>query len=237
MNRVFICVTVVLLGCVFAFAQANQAPAAGGATQQTAPLGPPQPAHDFGFAQRHPRYTIRSGDVFEVMFEFTPDFNQTVTVQPDGYVSLRNIGDVYVAGQTIPDLTNSLRNSYSKILNAPMVSVVLKDFEKPYFIADGQVGHPGKYDLRGDTTVVQAVAMAGGFLPSAKHSTVVLFRRVSDDLVQSKLIDVKKMQRDHNLSEDVHLQPGDMVFVPKNRLSKIQPFIPTSSFNMVPYRF
>jgi protein involved in polysaccharide export with SLBB domain len=54
---------------------------------------------------------------------------------------------------------------------------VLKDFEKPYFVAGGRVARPGKYDLRGDTTVSQGIALAGGFLDSAKHSQVVLFRR------------------------------------------------------------
>lgn len=189
------------------------------------------------FSERHPRYVLERGDIFDIAFEYTPEYNQTVTVQPDGYVSLRNVGDLFVAGLNIPEVNARLVEVYSKILNKPVISIVLKDFEKPYFIADGQVGHPGKYELRGDTTVVQAIAMAGGFLTSAKHSNVVLFRRVSDEWVESKLLDVKKMQNSKNLAEDVHLRPGDMVFVPKNKISKIQPYLPTTSINMIPWRF
>jgi polysaccharide export outer membrane protein len=59
--------------------------------------------------------------------------------------------------------------------------VVLKDFEKPYFIADGQVARPGKYDLRGDTTLTEAINMAGSFTENAKHSRIVLFRKVDDN--------------------------------------------------------
>jgi polysaccharide export outer membrane protein len=154
-------------------------------------------------------------------------------VQPDGYITLRGAGDIQVAGQTVPELTETLRLAYGKILHDPLISVVLKDFEKPYFIADGQVGRPGKYELRGDTTLTQAIAMAGGFQDSAKHSQVLLFRRVNNDWVSAKIINVKEMEKEGNLHEDPYLHPGDMVFVPKNRLSKIKPFLPSSGMGTV----
>ncbi|MGC2098411.1 MAG: polysaccharide biosynthesis/export family protein, partial [Candidatus Sulfotelmatobacter sp.] len=115
------------------------------------------------FQQRYPRYKLEFGDQFDVSFELSPEFNQNVTVQPDGYITLRGAGDVHVAGQTVPQLTETLKQAYSKILKDPVISVVLKDFEKPYFIADGQVGKPGKYELRGETTLTQGIAIAGGF--------------------------------------------------------------------------
>jgi len=184
---------------------------------------------DKGFSQRHTRYKLQSGDVFDIAFELNPEFNQTASVQPDGYITLRGIGDIQVKGMTVPELTETLRGAYGKILNDPLISVVLKDFEKPYFVANGQVGHPGKYDLRGDTTVVQAVAMAGGFLDSAKDSQVLLFRKASDGWYSAKIINVKKMEKAGDLREDPQLQPGDMLFVPKNRFSKIKPLLPISS--------
>jgi polysaccharide export outer membrane protein len=185
------------------------------------------------FQQRYPRYKLELGDQFDVSFELSPEFNQTVTVQPDGFIALRGIGDVYVADQTIPELTQTLKHAYSKILKNPLISVVLKYFEKPYFIADGQVGKPGKYDLRGDTTLTQAIAMAGGFRDSAKHSQVLLFRRVDQNWLSAKIVNVKKMEKDGDLKEDPYLHPGDMLFVPKNRLSKIMPFLPRSSMGGV----
>ena len=184
---------------------------------------------EHSFQQRYPRYKLEFGDQFDVSFELSPEFNQAVTVQPDGYITLRGAGDVHVAGQTVPELTETLRRAYGKILNDPLISVVLKDFEKPYFIADGQVGKPGKYELRGDTTLTQAIAIAGGFQESAKHSQVLLFRRVDSEWVSAKIINVKQMEKQGNLHEDPYLHPGDMLFVPKNRFSKIRPFLPTSS--------
>ena len=188
---------------------------------------------EHSFQQRYPRYKLEFGDQFDVSFELSPEFNQTVTVQPDGYITLRGAGDVHVAGQTVPELTETLRRAYGKILNDPLISVILKDFEKPYFIADGQIGKPGKYELRGDTTLTQAIAIAGGFQDSAKHSQVLLFRRVNSDWVSAKIINVKEMEKKGNLHEDPYLHPGDMVFVPKNRISKIRPFLPSSSMGTV----
>jgi polysaccharide export outer membrane protein len=182
------------------------------------------------FQQRSPRYHIEAGDSFDLTFELSPEFNQTaVAVQPDGFVTLRGVGDLKVAGQTVPELTLTLRTAYSKILNDPLISVVLKEFEKPYFVADGQVAKPGKYDMHGQTTLTQAIAIAGGFQASAKHSQVLLFRRVDDQWTEAKLINVKKMQKNGNLSEDPFLHPGDMLFVPKSTMSKIDRFIPNLS--------
>jgi len=187
-------------------------------------------ANDPQFHTRDSRYKIEPGDTFDITFDLSPEFNQSgVAVQPDGFVTLHGVGDIKVQGQTVPQLTETLRKTYSKILNDPVISVVLKDFQKPYFIADGQVARPGKYELRGDTTLTEAIAMAGGFLETAKHSQVVLYRRVDDNWTSAQLINVKKMEADRSLREDPFLHPGDMLFVPKNTLSKVKPFIPTAN--------
>jgi polysaccharide biosynthesis/export protein len=182
-----------------------------------------------GFSERHPRYKIAAGDAFDVSFELNPEFNQTVTVQPDGFVTLRGVGDVQVQGQTVPELTETIRGAYGKILNDPMVSIVLKDFQKPYFIADGQIGKPGKYELRGETTLTEAIAIAGGFTDASKHSQVVLFRKASNGWYTGDVFNVKKMERSRDLHEDPELQPGDMLFVPKSNYGKIRLFLPGSS--------
>jgi len=178
------------------------------------------------FQTRFPRYELLPGDQFDVSFELSPEFNQTVSVQPDGFVTLRSVGDVHVAGQTIPQVTETLRKAYGAILNDPPIVVILKDFEKPYFVANGQVSHPGKYELRGDVTLTEAIALAGGFTDTSKHSQVLLFRRVSDQWVEAKVFNVKQMLKNGDLHEDPHVRPGDMLYVPKNTISKIQRYLP-----------
>ena len=139
------------------------------------------------------------------------------------------VGDLRVEGQTVPDVTESIRAAYSKTLHNPILTVRLTEFEKPYFIAGGEVGHPGKFELRGDTTLTEAVAIAGGFTESSKHSQVWLFRRVSNDWVETRQFDLKKMLNSGNLGEDAHLRPGDMFYVPKNTYSKVKRFIPVAT--------
>jgi len=179
--------------------------------------------------RRNPRYQLCNDDVLQLTFVLTPEFSQTVTVQPDGFITLLGVGDLHVEGQTIPEVTQSIQAAYEKKLHNPMLTVRLLDFEKPYFIAGGQVGHPGKFELRGDTTLLQAVAIAGGFTEASKHSQVWLFRRVSNDWVETKQFDLKKMLKSGDLSEDAHLRPGDMLYVPQNSLSKIKRFIPVAT--------
>src|ERR1017187_7125308 len=186
-----------------------------------------------GLHQRNPRYVVRKGDSFDLDFALSPEFNQTVAVQPDGYVTLKGVGSIFVEGQTVPELTETVKAAYAKTLHDPVIAIALKDFEKPYFIASGQVAKPGKYDLRSDLTVTEAVAIAGGFNDKAKHSQVVLFRPVpGSGGYEAKLIDVKKLLATRNLSEDPQIRPGDMIYVPQSAFSRIRPFLPTSSMGM-----
>ena len=224
MKRMLVLVSILLLAsATLSWGQKVPQPMAVSATTGSADI-----KSDAQFQTRNPRYSIRSADTFEVNFELSPEFNQSVTVQPDGFITLKGVGDIYVAGQTVPELTQTLRKAYDKILNDPLISVVLKDFERPYFTASGQLNHPGKYELRGNITLTEAIAMAGGFNETAKHSQVLLFRRVNDQWLEAKIFNVKQMMRQGKLGEDPTLRPGDQLFVPKNMLSKIKPFIPSS---------
>jgi polysaccharide export outer membrane protein len=181
--------------------------------------------HVPGLAKRYPRYQVRAADVIDVVFSPASEFNQTIGVQPDGYVSLREVGDLYVLGKTLPELEKMLADAYGKILHDPKISLTLKDYEKPRYTVGGQVGRPGKYDLRADTTVGEAVAIAGGLTDKAKQKQVVLFRRVSDEWVEVKQFDIKALYSG-KIQEDIHLRAGDMVFVPQSRMSKLKPFLP-----------
>lgn len=189
--------------------------------------------------ERHPLYRLSKSDSVDVNFTFSPDFNQTVTVQPDGFVALKGAGTLWVEGFTVPQMQLAVSNAYRSFLHDPEVTISLKDFDKPYFLASGEVGRPGKYELRGDLTVGEAVAIAGGFTQQARHSQVVVFRRMSPDVAESHVIDVKRMLDSRDVREDMHLQPGDFIFVPQSRISKIRKFVPTNSMSwyMNPLQF
>lgn len=182
--------------------------------------------------ERRPLYRLRFSDVVEITFTVAPEFNQTLTVQPDGCVMLKDAGLIAAEGLNLQEFSQAVQKAYTGYLHDPQVAVALKDFERPYFIVGGDVGKPGKYELRGDTTVLEAVEIAGGLTQQAKHSQVVLFRRVHDELVEARLLNLKKMLRESRVKEDAHLQPGDMVFVPQNTISKIAHFLTKPSVSM-----
>ena len=181
---------------------------------------------------RRPLYRLRPSDVAEVTFTISPEFNQTLMVQPDGYVSVKDAGMLYVQGLTMAEFSDAIRRAYRGYLHDPVVAVALKEFEHPYFTVGGEVGRPGKYELRTDTTVAEAVEIAGGLTSQAKHSQVVLFRRVDDDLVETRVLNLKMMLKTNRLREDAHLRPGDLVFVPRNAISKIARFLTKPSMSM-----
>jgi polysaccharide export outer membrane protein len=181
---------------------------------------------------RRPLYRLCKSDVVTISFTFSPEFDQTVSVQPDGYIVLKGVKQLPAEGLTVLELQAAIGGAYTGILHDPEVTIVLKDFDKPYFIVGGEVNHPAKYELRSDTRVTEAVAIAGGMTTRAKHSQVVLFRRVSDDLVESRLLDVKAMMKSRTLAEDIHLRTGDFLFVPQNLISKIKPYLPMSSVSL-----
>jgi|SRR5579863_264395 len=213
----------------------SQDPTAQTSTTKQGPVSatngaPDQTADRPQLHQRNPRYHIESGDILELSFRYTPEFDQEVTVQPDGFVQLKGIqNDVHIQGMTVPEVIESLKKAYISVLHDPVISVVLRDFEKPYFIAGGQVGKPGKYDLRGNTSATQAIAIAGGFSEFSKNTQVLLFRHYSDDLVEVKVLNLNKVLKDKKYAEDMQLQPGDMLFVPKTFMAKIDRFLPRTS--------
>lgn len=189
--------------------------------------------------ERHPLYRLSKLDVVEVTFTFSPDFNQTLTVQTDGFVALKGAGTLLVEGLTVPQMQQAVADAYRGFLREPEVTVTLKDFDKPYFLASGEVARPGKYELRGDLTVNEALAIAGGFTQQARHSQVVVFRRISAYVAESHVIDIKKMLDSRDIREDLHLQPGDFIFVPQSRVSKVRKYVPTNSMSwyMNPLQF
>jgi polysaccharide biosynthesis/export protein len=204
------------------------AAASGAATEPDKAGGTGDPALG---GERHPLYRLTRSDTVDVNFTFSPEYNQTLTVQPDGFMFLRDAGPLYAEGLTLSQLHDAVIRAYAGTLHEPQVTTTLKDFEKPFFLASGEVLRPGKYDLRGDLTVSEAVAIAGGLTKQARHSQVVLFRRISPEMAEAHLIDLKKMLDTRNLSEDWHLRPGDFVFVPQSRISKLRRFVPANSMS------
>jgi polysaccharide export outer membrane protein len=182
--------------------------------------------------ERHPLYRLNRSDVVALSFTLAPEFDQALRIQPDGYVLLKDADPVFAKGLTLGEFRLAVQKAYTGYLHDPQVTVVLQDFERPFFVAGGEVGHPGKYELRTETSILEAVQIAGGFTHEAKHSQVVLFRHVNDDLTEARVFNLKEMMKEKRLVEVPNLRPGDMVFVPQNYISKVDRFLTRPALSM-----
>ena len=177
--------------------------------------------------QRYPRYIIQRQDVLKLSFPLSPEMNQTVTVQPDGYISLQNAGGLHAQGLTVPELVDALKKAYAGVLHDPIVDVDLDDFQKPFFTASGQVGKPGKYELRSDITIAEALAIAGGMTPEAK-TQIFLFHKTSNGWVETRKVNMKDILKGKNVNEDASIKPGDMIYVPEKFIANFKKYVPYS---------
>jgi polysaccharide biosynthesis/export protein len=171
------------------------------------------------------RYKLTAGDVLDIQFRYTPEFNQTLTVQPDGFISLQIGGDVKVSGRTLQEVRNLILTKARLRLESPEVLVILKEFQKPYVVVAGEVNQPGKIELREKLTALQAVLLAGGMKETAKSSQVLVFKRLNGDTAEVKVLNFKTLKRTTDLENDLVLQSGDMILVPRNRISKIERYV------------
>jgi polysaccharide export outer membrane protein len=184
------------------------------------------------FAERNPRYRIATSDVLELNFRFTPEFNQTVTVQPDGFITLQSAGELKIAGLTLAEARTAITGQYASILHEPELTILLKEFQKPQFLVGGEVVKPGQYELRGATTLSDAITIAGGFSVNARQQQVLLFRRVGGDVVEVRKIDLKAAIEKGRLEEDIRLQSGDSIYVTRSFTGKLERFMNVTKLGM-----
>jgi polysaccharide export outer membrane protein len=221
-------VSILLVASTVTVSMAAQELAHFGSPQAAAPTPASAPSTSTpALQQRYPRYTIQREDVLLLSFPLSPELNQTITVQPDGFVNLQSAGSLHVQGLTVPEMAAAVKQAYAGVLHDPIINVDLQDFQKPFFTVSGQVGKPGQYELRSDITVSEAIAVAGGLQSTAK-TQVFLFHKTSDEWFQVEKLNLKDVLNGKKINEDAVLKPGDMVFVPENSITKFRRYVPYS---------
>jgi polysaccharide biosynthesis/export protein len=186
-------------------------------------------APTLGVYGREDRYALNPGDVLDVQYRYTPEFNQTITVQPDGFISLQIGGDLKIAGRTLDQVRALILAKARERLASPELIVILKEFQRPFVVVAGEVVQPGKFELREKLTAIQAVLMAGGFKDSAKSSQIIVFRKLNSETAEVKILNFRTLKRTSDLENDLTLQSGDMILIPRNRLSKFERYVRIAS--------
>ena len=182
-------------------------------------------AHAAVFANpQEPRpYHIHPGDELDIKFFFNPELNETVFVRPDGKISLQLVGEVQAAGVKPSELDATLTRLYARELRQPVVVVIVRSFTGEKVYVGGEVGRPGLIDLTPGMTSLQAVINAGGLLESGKLDSVLLIRKGPQDAPVPIRLDLAQVM--DGVDGDIHLQPSDIVYVPKTWIASANKFI------------
>ena len=168
----------------------------------------------------------------QLEYRLTPDLNQTVTVQPDGYVDLNVAGEVQIAGLTVTQAHDLIISKELERLNQPELNLILEEFTRPYVVVAGEVAKPGQIEIRDNMTALSAILMAGGFTQSARSGQVIVFRKVNDTIDEVKELNLTYVHKTVQLEHDMALEPGDMILVPHDRISRLQHFMQAANMGL-----
>lgn len=180
----------------------TQPPAGASATTTTAPA-----PHDNSFV-------IGAGDVLAVNVWKEPDISRSVPVRSDGKISLSLIGDVQAEGLTPLKLEQSIADKLKNYISEPSVTVIVQQINSEKFNVLGMVAKPGSYPLTSTSTVLDAIAMAGGFRDFAKKKSMYVLRQNADGTQTRLPFNYKEVIKGQNLAQNVKLQPRDTIVVP-----------------------
>jgi polysaccharide biosynthesis/export protein len=160
------------------------------------------------------KYEIGAEDVLEIAVWQNHDVSRTVTVRPDGNISLPLVNDIQAAGLSPEELKGKIEQKLKPFMTAtPEVSVLVLEANSKRFFVQGEVNHPGIFPLRNRTTISQAITLAGGFTEFAKKNKIRILRKWKG---RQETIEVKykNILKDESGKEDVLLKPDDVVIVP-----------------------
>lgn len=172
-----------------------------------------------------PQYIIQPGDELEVKFYYSAHLNDRVTVRPDGRISLALVHDVPAATLTTNELTEVLANKYSKTLNNPEISVIVRSFATQKIFVDGEVKTPGMVNITGHMTILQAIASGGGLKSSGQADEVLLIRRNGLQKPFVMTVNVENAQNGVDLTQNVEVEPLDIIFVPKSAIANVNTWV------------
>ncbi|MBD3318024.1 MAG: sugar transporter [Chitinivibrionales bacterium] len=178
-------------------------------------------------------YRFMIGDVIQIKLYFNPELNETVTVRPDGNVSLQLVDEVLALGRTPAELDEVLTRRYAFLLEKVDVAVIVKKFHNRRLYIGGEVPNPGIIEYRDGITALQAIFAAGGFLRTARTRAVVILRNVEGEGAKLLTLDLRRKLR-INRGRDLSLMPYDVVYVPKTGISRANDFVDQYFTKLIP---
>lgn len=221
--QIFACITVIV-GLLSGCASQQQNVASKAAVLKAS--SPSQPAP----------YFIQPGDQLDIKFFYNPELNETITVRPDGKISLQLVDEVQAAGLKPSQLDKVLTERYAYELKKPAITVIVRSFGGQRIYVGGEVNRQGLLTLAGAMTPLQAVLNAGGFMETANPASAIIIRKGPGNKPVPIEMNLDDAMRGKTGSADFLLQPDDIVYVPKSAIAKANKFVNQYIENLLLYR-
>ncbi|MGD0568377.1 MAG: polysaccharide biosynthesis/export family protein [Candidatus Sulfotelmatobacter sp.] len=171
-------------------------------------------AADIAAAKPHDNsFVIGNDDVLAINVWKEPDISRSIPVRSDGKISLPLVGELQAAGLTPLRLESDIASRLKNYISEPEVTVIVQQVNSQKFNILGQVARPGSYVIANSPTVLDAIALAGGFRDFAKKKSVYVLRQGSSGEARI-LFNYKDVIQGKNMAQNVKLQPGDTIIVP-----------------------
>jgi polysaccharide biosynthesis/export protein len=195
---------------------AQSAPASSSSIGSNATVQPPQPSQtaDAGTKPHDDSFIIGDDDVLAVNVWKEPDISRSIPVRSDGKISLPLVGELQATGRTPLKLEKDIAEKLKNYIAEPEVTVIVQQINSQKFNILGQINRPGAYPLTNSATILDAVALAGGFRDFAKQKSIYVLRQ-NPDGTQSRIpFNYKEVIKGKNPEQNVKLQPRDVIIVP-----------------------
>lgn len=188
------------------------------------------------YSDETPAYRLFPGDEVEITMFSAPELSRTATIGPDGRLALPLIGAVRAADLTAAELHDLLVSAYASHLRMPELSVTPRSYASRQVFVGGEVARPGIYEMPANMDAFQAVALAGGFLPSAHRRDVLVLSRATGTTTVTQ-VDLSMRAMRNGLPGMQPLQRYDVVYVPRSRISQVNLFMQQYVRDALPVQF
>ena len=164
-------------------------------------------AHDDSFV-------IGNDDVLAINVWKEPDVSRSIPVRSDGKISLPLVGELQAAGETPLKLEQAIAARLKNFIEEPEVTVIVQQINSQKFNILGNVNRPGSFPLTNSATVLDAIALAGGFRDFAKRKSIYVLRKTADGSQKRIPFNYKQVVKGRNPGQNIKLEPRDTVVVP-----------------------
>jgi protein involved in polysaccharide export with SLBB domain len=179
-------------------------------------------------------YRIGAGDEIELKFFYTPELNDRMTVRPDGKISVMFLQDVQASGLTAKQLSAALKRKLSAHIKQLDLVIIVRTFASQKVYVSGEVAKPGPIIMTGHEDLLQVMDDAGWITPLASRDRIMLVRRDEEGKDVIYFINFKKIMTGEDMSQNIPLQPGDLILVPPSGVTSANRWVDQSIRQMIP---